>query len=264
MYKEDYKYSGQNDNFNHKLGIFYEMCMKANVHLRYRNAAYSTMLQEAALDHYYTNLRQYTQMAQLDNLTCVTRQYFESKKYQRGVIDRWTDITLESVMDKPENTNKSTTDCLQLLLTEMRYLKIGLPPKMEADIVFHLKLLHACRDLPTCIYACCKPADEINSLINKLEISITTYERQQKKGANSIFTDCRYHPQKYSYQSCKQTPFRQNNYQEPPRTTTSRRLFDKHTTHNRKCFICDRTGCWSTKHSRKEWDEFRRRHNQEH
>jgi hypothetical protein len=35
MYKEEYKYSGHGDNFDHKLGIFSEMCMKANVPLRH-------------------------------------------------------------------------------------------------------------------------------------------------------------------------------------------------------------------------------------
>jgi hypothetical protein len=156
MYKEDYKYSGRNDNFDHKLGIFYEMCMKANVPTRYRNAAYSTMLKGAALDHYYTNLRQHAQTAQLDDLTRVTRQYFESKEYQRGIIDQWTDITLESIMDKPENSGKSTTECLQILLKEMRHLKLSLPPEIKADVIFHSKLIHACRDFPACIYACCK------------------------------------------------------------------------------------------------------------
>ena len=144
MYKEDYKYSGRNDNFDYKLGIFYEMCMKANVPTRYRNAAYSTMLKGAALDHYHTNLGQHAQTAQLDDLTHVTQQYFKSKEYQRGIIDQWTDITLESVMDKPENSGKSTTDCLQILLKEMRHLKLGLPPEMKADVIFHSKLIHAC------------------------------------------------------------------------------------------------------------------------
>jgi hypothetical protein len=199
MYKEDYKYSGRNDNFDHKLGIFYEMCMKANVPTRYRNAAYSTMLKKAVLDHYHTNLRQHAQTAQLNDLTHVTRQYFESKEYQRGIIDQWTDITLESVMDKPENTGKSTTECLQILLKEIRHLKLGLLSEMKADVIFYSKLIHACRDFPACIYACCKPADEISSLINELETSITTYERRQKKITNTMFTDRRYHPQKYSY-----------------------------------------------------------------
>ena len=112
------------------------MCMKANVPTRYRNAAYSTMLKGAALDYYHTNLRQHAQTAQLDNLTRVTRQYFESKEYQRGIIDQWTDITLESIMDKPENSGKSTTECLQILLKEMRHLKLGLPPEMKADVIF--------------------------------------------------------------------------------------------------------------------------------
>jgi hypothetical protein len=80
-------------------------------------------------------------------------------------------------MDKPENTGKSTTDCLQLLLTEMRHLKLDLPDEMKADVVFHTKLLHTCQDFPACTYAYCKPADDMSALINELETSITTYKR---------------------------------------------------------------------------------------
>ena len=78
-----------------------------------------------------------------------------------------------------------------------------------------------------------------------------------------MFTDRRYHPQKYSYPPYKQTPFRRNNYQEPPRTT-SRRPYDKRTMNNKRCFICDKVGCWSTKHPREERNQFRKKHNYEH
>ena len=45
IYKEDCKYSGRNDNFDHKLGIFYDLCLKANVTTSEAyKAAYSTML----------------------------------------------------------------------------------------------------------------------------------------------------------------------------------------------------------------------------
>jgi hypothetical protein len=78
-----------------------------------------------------------------------------------------------------------------------------------------------------------------------------------------MFTERRYHPQKYSYPPYKQTPFRRNNYQEPPRIT-SRRPYDKRIMNNKRCFICDKVGCWSTKHPREEQDKFRKKHNYEH
>ena len=55
MYKEENKFSGQkesrnNDNFDHKLGIFEEMCFKVNVPESAKNLVYSTMLRGPALD----------------------------------------------------------------------------------------------------------------------------------------------------------------------------------------------------------------------
>jgi hypothetical protein len=194
MYKEEYKYSGCNDNFDNKLGIFDEMCIKANVPMRYRNVAYSTILRGAALDHYHMNLRSYVRTVQLDDLTRATRNHFESKEYQRGIIDKWNNISLESIIERPKNTGKTMVDCLQILLTEMRHLKLGLPDAMKADVIFHTELLTACRDIPLCTYACCKPPEDINALINELEMSINMYERQQKRGANSLFMDRQYYP----------------------------------------------------------------------
>jgi hypothetical protein len=102
-------------------------------------------------------------------------------------------------MDMPENKGKTTTECLQLLLTEMRHLKLGLPEPLQADQIFHTKLIQACQDLPACTYACCKPADDISGLIEKLPASITTYERKQKRAIDILFTDRRYYSQKPPY-----------------------------------------------------------------
>jgi hypothetical protein len=112
MYKEDYKYSGRGDNFSYKLGIFDEICMKANVPLRHRNIAYSTMLRGAALDYYHTNLKEYVQTARFEDLTQATQNHFKSKEYQGGIMEKWLHIMLEGVMERPENSGKSTIDCL--------------------------------------------------------------------------------------------------------------------------------------------------------
>jgi hypothetical protein len=145
------------------------MCMKANMPVRYRNTAYFTMLKGAALDHYDTNLRKHAQIAELEDLTWVTKRYFESKEYQRNLINYWNNVFLESVIERPENSGKSITDCLQLLLEEMRHLKLGLPKEMQSNVIFHTRLLAACQDFPPCVYACCKPSDNISALIEELE-----------------------------------------------------------------------------------------------
>ena len=44
IYKDDCKYSGRKDNFEHKLRIFFDLYLKANVPPEAQKAAYSTML----------------------------------------------------------------------------------------------------------------------------------------------------------------------------------------------------------------------------
>ena len=175
IYKDDCKYSGRKDNFEHKLEIFFDLCLKANVPPEAQKAAYSTMLRGPALDHYHTNLRHHVQTARFEDLCGTTKKYFEGREYQRGLINRWNSITLGTVMNKPENTGKTTSECLQLLLTEMRHLKLGLPTPLQVDEIFHTKLIQACQVNPACTYACCKPAEDIPGLIEELETSITTY-----------------------------------------------------------------------------------------
>ena len=257
IYKDEYKYGGRKDIFDLKVGIFHEMCMKANVPPTAKCAAYSTMLKGSALDHYYTDLRHRAQTVPFETLCGVTKKYFEGREYQRGLINRWNNITLQTVMGKTENSGKTTTECLQLLLTEMRHLKLGLPAPLQMDVVFHSKLIQACQDFPACVYACCKPADDISELIEDLESSITTLECQQKRDTSTPFTDRRYYRQAPNY---SQTPFRRPPYQDnPPRRMTPRRPSDTNTPPGRICLICRKQGCWSSKHSKEERDDFRRK-----
>jgi hypothetical protein len=78
-----------------------------------------------------------------------------------------------------------------------------------------------------------------------------------------LFTDRRFHPQKPSYLSRKQTPFRHNNYQDSPRKVPFHRTPEKRNQYQ-KYFICEKVGCWSSRHTREERDEFRKRRNREY
>ena len=119
------------------------------------------MLQGSALNHYHTNIRPQVPTAQFEDMCAVTQKYFKPPEYQRGLITHWKTVTLGTVMGKPENAGKTTSECLQILLTEMRHLKLNLPTLFRTDEIFYTKLIQACQAIPACTYACCKPAADI-------------------------------------------------------------------------------------------------------
>ena len=145
-------------------------------------------------------------------MCAVTQKYFEPPEYKRSLITRWNTVTLGTVMAKSENAGKTTSECLQILLTEMRHLKLGLPTPFHTDEIFHTKLLQACQAVPACTYACCKPAADISGLIEELESSMATHEIQEKTANTTLFTDQHYYRQNTPYSTNtgydKQTPFR--------------------------------------------------------
>ena len=57
---EDNKYSKEDNNFNFKLTIFYDLYSRANIPQEAKVKAYPTMLRGLALNHYYTNLKSVT------------------------------------------------------------------------------------------------------------------------------------------------------------------------------------------------------------
>jgi hypothetical protein len=77
-------------------------------------------------------------------------------------------------MDMPENKGKTTLDCVQLLFTEMKHLKLSLPEPLQVDQVFYTKLIQACQDLLVCGYTCYKLTNDILGLIEELQTFITT------------------------------------------------------------------------------------------
>ena len=142
LYIDKAKYSGEKDNFDYKLTIFLDLCSKANVPQDGLNQAYSTMLRGLALDHYYTNLKNNPLGVSFNQLCNATRNYFEGPEYKRGVLKQWNAITLRTVIDA--NVGKSTTECLQLLIKQLRHLQHGLDINLKTDDFLHNKLITAC------------------------------------------------------------------------------------------------------------------------
>ena len=75
------------------------------------------MLRSITLNFYYENKVTYTTFNSIYN---AVRNYFKGLEYKRRVLIKWNTITLKIVIIK--NKSKSTEDCLQLLLNDLRYL----------------------------------------------------------------------------------------------------------------------------------------------
>jgi len=78
------------------------------------------MLRGLALDYYYTNLKSKPLGVPFDKLYKATRNYFKGLKYRRDILTQWNATKLRTVIDK--NTKKSTIECLQILIKDLRHL----------------------------------------------------------------------------------------------------------------------------------------------
>lgn len=259
MYTSEVKYSGEGDNFDLKLAIFHDMCKRASVPEEAKGTAYPTMLRGLALDHYYTTvvnaIREYG--LNFRQMCDATRNYFEGPEYKRSMLTKWNNMSLKAVI--LANKGRSITECLQILIKDLRHTQHGLDIELRGDRFFHNKLLTACQSVPACQIACSDPPDTTADFINKLYSAITTWEalrptesaqfNTEDETTSQFFTDRRYHS--------RNQPDRRQQHQFTPRSeakpTASMQPKKK------ACFICKKEGCWSTNHTKEEQEESKKR-----
>ena len=243
MYTEESKYSKEDDNFNRKLTIFNDLYNRVNIPQEAKIKGFPTMLHGITLNFYYRNKATYVTF---DGICNAIRNHFEGPEYKRRVLTKWNAITLKTVMIKSEG--KSTEDCLQLLLNNLRHLQHGLDANLRNDDFLHNKLIVACQDVAACQAAYSNPPATLTGLMNSLRSSIITYEKIKgigqpanvflqptEQSANVFFTDRRYH------RSTSRPNSSNNRYGNNART----------------CFVCKKGDYQSTRHTKEERDEAR-------
>ena len=169
------------------------------------------------------------------------RTYFEGAENRKSVLSRWNMTLLKSIMEK--NEGKLMEECLQLLIRDLRHLQHGLDVQLRTNKFIHKKLINECQDVPARQYACFKPTDWLASRINDLRSSIITFQKANpdNRQMQAFFTDHRYQKQYH-----------------PPLSAYTRRDRGDNRGDNqawigrKKCFVCNKKGCWSSKYT---WDE---------
>ena len=261
LYTEEMKYEGKNDNFGHKFTLFHHFCSKADLPHEVRSKALSFMLKGFALDYYLANVNM-LENATLDQACTFISTHFENPDHRRNNLQRWNQTTLKSVMTKPENQGKSTLDCLEILINDLRHMQHGLAPNLQNEDFMQNHLIIACEEVPACRFACYKPNATLAGQISDLQTSISTYEKTHPNhqiGAyqtENYFTDRRFHG--------RQSVARPRSLNRPPDRSSrdqdsDRSLIPYDRKRKKRCFVCDKEGCWSTNHTREERDAARAR-----
>ena len=143
MYTDKLQYGGNNNNFDQKLKVFHDLCNRTGIPKIARNQAFPTMLQDMALEYYYNNFDS-DQPKPLDELCSVFRNYFEGPEYRQRRLTLWESLTIETIIKKPRNNDKSTHECLRLLISKLWTLQHGLDLELRTDKLLRNKLISAC------------------------------------------------------------------------------------------------------------------------
>jgi hypothetical protein len=156
-------------------------------------------------------------------------------------------------MNKIENEEKSMNECLQLLIKELRHLQHDLESILCIDDFIHNKLINACQKISACQYACFKSSETLTELINDLKSSIATYQKAHFIEFFFLiefifFIDRRYH-RNFSSRINQNREYQNRRYQNRRNQNRTKKV----------CFVCQKEECWSTKHTRNEREDAKRK-----
>jgi hypothetical protein len=88
LYTKKKKYGRDSNSFNYKYNIFIDLCKKAELLIDAYFKAFSIILKEAALKHYYTTCKTDLKITQLADLYYSIRNTFKGAEYKRSMLTK--------------------------------------------------------------------------------------------------------------------------------------------------------------------------------
>jgi hypothetical protein len=98
---------------------------------------------------------------------------------------------------------------------------------------------------------CFRTSNSLAGLIDDLRSLITTWEKSNSGDTNQFFTDRRYYSNRPNHSNHSNYHLR--------RPFLSFRNKDGNEDRKKRCFVCDKEGCWSSNHSKEEREESRKK-----
>ena len=248
-----------------KLRMFSDKCHKAAVPTAQYADALSTMLNGRALDYYYEALS--NKGYSYNEMIAKLRIHFETEQNQFAYLAEWNNLSLRSTFQ--DNPDKDKLECLQIMLSKAIKVRNALGTEYQTERTLRDKIVTACMGVAECNNALMNPANDYESLCAQLRSSISITAKVQN--AQQFYTyqgddnDDKYEQSLPYYEHNwvdrtynKRGGFRGRGRQSSrPWSSTKYQssLSSLGSRYQKKCYVCKRPGCWSTKHTPEERQE---------
>jgi hypothetical protein len=237
LYTDDEKYSGKlYDFFQSKIMLFKDKCQRINMPEEGLAKAFPTMLKGDAMAYYLDNLA--TNTPPFATMATMIQQRFETDNTTQLYWDELRRTTLRAIMAK--EPNKSMSDALEDLLQKIKQTYRGIRGPLLDDREMQNTLLSAVTGIPECDKAIYDGASTFEDLASKIRKSIRISE-DNKKATAQYHSEAHFVDRQFSNGDNRRSRFTvKRNQRLKPR-----------------CYVCQKEGCWSFKHSDKERQQAR-------
>jgi hypothetical protein len=164
------------------------------------------------------------------------------------------------------NSNLSLTECFQKLCIDLDDVQKELNSDYHDSNQMRNILIWTCRDHSILLIELHNSSSKFSDLINFLYFNIVNYESINKKN-NTYFQsidiiDCihdHFHDHNFIDKQYHRE-FESFNNRDNRQFLTNSRSRDRFSIRvSKKCFVCDKFNCWSTNHTKKKRDDFKKR-----
>jgi hypothetical protein len=266
--QDDKKYSGEEyDILDIKLQVFYDCCTKVGLPDTQFHLAFSIMLKGRASAFYYDKIsgRSYDFRIMVE----MTKTHFETEERRQKYLTEWRETTLPCTMAK--HPEKSQPECLEILFDTLCTTQRGLSIEYQNEHNLRDQVINACGGVPEYRPVLFRPAltfegvcAELRSAIGQSirekelkELSTFHQDKDDRDPYSQYWTDCTYSG-RGRFPACtifcdrrgfqNRGSFQGNGNFRGNRGGFSGNRDDC----QKKCFVCGRSGCWSTKHTEEE------------
>ncbi|MDB5910367.1 MAG: polyprotein [Massilia sp.] len=267
---DDMKFGGEMyDVLDTKLVIFRDCCHRVGIQQWQAGGAFPTMLRGRALQFYYDRLCDTDSPRDLPTMVRMMKTHFESEESKQMYLSQWRETTLIQTIE--QNPGKPKTEALEILLDKLTKIQRALPTTSQTTEALRLQVLNACRGVGECTLCLFNPAPTYEGVCNQLRsaISIATSVAPQQFVADATaglppeqyWTDRRYNGRGRDNRFGRD----RGRNREYGGNRPSRGFTPSRPSSSKKCYVCGKTGCWSTTHTpeerRKAYDRFKNNDN---
>ena len=240
------KYTGNAyDLLDDKIKVFFSICWQVEIQEEQFHAVFPRILTGRAETFYIQVVERDDSFA---SAYMAIKNHFDHDVHHQHYYTDWTTTTFART--RAENQDKGLHEILQILLDKLQLCQRALGKNFEGEDALRTTVINACRGVPELEMALFKPATICEGLFSDLRSAVETHLARQHTAQmvteNQYYVDRRYN----SNSRNRGRGGARGAYRGGEQRDDNRRGFKPRW--RKKCFVCQKEGCWSTNHTDEE------------